>query len=187
VGINNNEVELAGLNVGDFALGKIDFKAKPELRELMTKAASDLTLVQYLKCVAVARGEIDKDSLEQKDHIENKFYFMRSNPTPEQILQWQRDNPFPGKTDSVKAKKSSQLEQDIRQHLSQGYYADALKESAELVAVDNNSAVARKLKGTAHFKLGEFSSAIGEWKKLSISPLKYPERLPWLPHAAFFV
>ena len=108
-------------------MGKVDFKAKPELRELMTKAANDLTVVQYLKCVAIKRGDIDKDSAEQKDYVETKFYFMRSNPTPEQIIMWQKDNPFPGKSDNEKARKISQLEQDIRQHISQGYYADALK------------------------------------------------------------
>lgn len=164
VGLNHNEVEIAGLNVGDFALGKVDFKAKPELRELMTKAANDLTVVQYLKCVAIKRGDIDKDSAEQKDYVETKFYFMRSNPTPEQIIMWQKDNPFPGKSDNEKARKISQLEQDIRQHISQGYYADALKESIALVSIDDKSALAQKLKGIAHFKLGEFGSAIAEFK-----------------------
>ena len=164
VGLNNNEIELAGLNVGNFALGKVDFKAKPELRELMTKAANDLSMVQYLKCVAIKRGEIDKDSMEQKDYIETKFYFMRSNPTPEQIILWQKENPFPSKADNVKTKKISQLEQDVRQHISQGYYMDALKEATELVTLDNKSPMARKLKGIAHFKLGEYSSAISEFK-----------------------
>ena len=28
---------------------------------------------------------------------------------------------------------------------------------------------------------------LAELPKLSISPLKFPERLPWLAHAAFFV
>lgn len=57
------------------------------------------------------------------------------------------------------------LEQEARQHLVQGYYADALKEAEQLVKLRPDYAVAFRLKGTAHFKLREYSSALTAFQR----------------------
>lgn len=52
------------------------------------------------------------------------------------------------------------LEQDVREHLRDGYYEDALREAEELCALRPQSSAAFRLKGEAHFKLNENQSAL---------------------------
>ncbi len=57
-----------------------------------------------------------------------------------------------------------QLEQRARDHLNNGYYPDALKAADRLTKLRPRYATAFLLKGTAHFKLREYSSALGAFQ-----------------------
>jgi hypothetical protein len=91
--LNKQELELAGTGVGEFVLGQIDYKSQPELKEVMTRASSDLLVVDYLVCVAKARGDVT--SAEQVAYVRLFFSFLQSKPTADQIIKWREQNPFP--------------------------------------------------------------------------------------------
>lgn len=97
VALNKHQLEVAGLNIGKFALGKVDYRSQPELVKLITDASTDLLVVDYLVCVAKNRKDIDPNDPEQVHHIRIFLAFMQSKPTADQILEWQRRNPLPKK------------------------------------------------------------------------------------------
>lgn len=93
--LNKQELTLAGAKFREFSLGQIDYKSQPDLVELMTKIASNLLLVNYLICDSLRRGDIDQNDPVQVDHIRRFWAFMVSDPSPEQVSLWQKENPFP--------------------------------------------------------------------------------------------
>jgi tetratricopeptide (TPR) repeat protein len=63
------------------------------------------------------------------------------------------------------------LEQEAGQHVLQGYYSLALKDANELVRLSPKDPVGYKLKGHAHYKLHEYSSALQAFQDaLNIDP-----------------
>ncbi|MDR4470730.1 MAG: hypothetical protein MRJ68_20935 [Nitrospira sp.] len=91
-----NRTELTASTIfGEFVNGKLDYKDRPELVELVSKASKDALAVDYLVCIANKRGDVTTQ--EQKDHLLKRLDFMRGvpPPTPAQIAQWQERNPFP--------------------------------------------------------------------------------------------
>ena len=63
------------------------------------------------------------------------------------------------------------VEQEARQHLATGYYEEALKESTELTKLRPQFGTAFRLKGNAHFKLMEYSSALQAFQRaLDLEP-----------------
>jgi len=62
--------------------------------------------------------------------------------------------------DSTASDRTTTLEQDIRGHLRDGYYEDALHEAEKLCTLRPQSSAAFRLKGEAHFKLNENQSAL---------------------------
>jgi hypothetical protein len=91
--LNKNELETAGLKIGDFALGNLEYKSHPELIEIMTKASGDSLVIEYLVCVAIKRGDVK--NTDQRDYLRRMLHFMTSKPTSEEIMRWQKENQFP--------------------------------------------------------------------------------------------
>jgi hypothetical protein len=95
VALNKNQIEVASAKIGDFALGKIDYKSQPELVNVMSGASRDSLLMDYLVCVAIGRGDVTTQ--EQKNHLRSRLDFMRGTPppTPTDINEWDKVHPFP--------------------------------------------------------------------------------------------
>ncbi len=91
------DLEIAGLHIGDFALGKFNVYHKPEVINVLSELSRDHLIVNYLVCVAKKRGEIE--TREQAAHLRNKLLFMHSKPppTPQQIMDYDKEHPFPRK------------------------------------------------------------------------------------------
>jgi hypothetical protein len=88
------DVSVASATYSDLLLGKIDVKTDPVVIDLVGRASREATVRDYLRCLALAR---DKFTAEQASYTDRFNAFMVTSPTPEQFIQWQKDNPFPKK------------------------------------------------------------------------------------------
>ncbi|HLA00152.1 MAG TPA: hypothetical protein VJZ24_00780 [Thermodesulfovibrionales bacterium] len=113
VALNPNELEIATVDIGKFTLGKIDYKSSPELVQIITKASRDQLIEDYLICIAKNRGDVNTP--EQVDYLRRFLSFMRSDPSPEQIMKWQQENPFPEENIKEKARLLLRNENRVRQ------------------------------------------------------------------------
>lgn len=86
------DISVASASYSKLVLGKIDVKTDPGVIDLVGKASREATVRDYLRCLAVAR---DKFTLEQASYTDRFNAFMATNPTPDQFIQWQKENPFP--------------------------------------------------------------------------------------------
>lgn len=98
VGLSESEFDLAGLNIGDVAVGKLKVTNKPQLFQVLSASAKNAQVVDYLICVAGARGEVDKTDARQIDYLRRMLAYLQLNPTPADFERWQANNPFPQKT-----------------------------------------------------------------------------------------
>ncbi len=83
------ELEIAGTNIGDFTIGKLKVKYKPDVIKILSDLSRDRLVVDYLVCVAKHRGEIQTS--EQAMYLRNKLQFMQSRPPPtaDEILKYE--------------------------------------------------------------------------------------------------
>ncbi len=93
--LNKQRLNMVGANFFKFSIGQVDYNSQPELVELMTETARNQLLVNYLICESERRKEIDRNNSEQVDYVRRFWGFMISNPTPDQIMKWQEQHPFP--------------------------------------------------------------------------------------------
>lgn len=73
-------------------LGSIDIKTNPEVITLASKAAIDERIREYIRCLAIKKEGFTHA---QAAYLERLYAFMRTNPTPEQFIEWQKNDPFP--------------------------------------------------------------------------------------------
>jgi hypothetical protein len=90
-------------------LGDIDVKAKPEIVNLASQAATDATITEYIRCLSVQR---DHYTAAQSMYLQTFLTFMQTKPTPDQFIVFQRENKFPDSTAPVPAPKLSLV--DVR-------------------------------------------------------------------------
>lgn len=89
------DVSVASAKYSSLVLGKIDVKTDPGVIDLVGKASREAAVRDYLRCLALNR---DKFTPEQASYSDRFNAFIATNPSPEQFIQWQKDNPFPKKT-----------------------------------------------------------------------------------------
>lgn len=103
--LNHNELELVGLEIGPFTLGKLDYKNKPEVFELITKASKESEHRLYLLCIAMDQGIVDKDDPVQVNYFMDKLFIMGSDMSYEQKIKWLDEHPFPAIVSFTKTEK----------------------------------------------------------------------------------
>lgn len=87
-----NKIALAKLLIGGQSLEGLNIENTPTFHVLMSKASADLTTINYLRCVAVASGEVASNNPELLECVENKrMYFLR-NPSAEEFAKYIREN-----------------------------------------------------------------------------------------------
>lgn len=114
--LNRTELTVASKVFGEFASGLLDYKHRPELIELISKASNDSVVVDYLLCNANKRGDVTTQ--EQRDHLGKRLDFMRGVPPPTsaQIAQWQEKNPFPPQLDPTIRMLLANQEQRLKEY-----------------------------------------------------------------------
>ena len=81
------------LNVITFnIIGNVKFKIEPKIIPLLSRAAMDEFIRDYIRCLAKNRDRYTKEEI---DHICARMDFMKTNPNPEQVKNFIKDNPFP--------------------------------------------------------------------------------------------
>ncbi len=103
--LSPTELELVSLEIGPFTLGKMDYKNKPQVFELITKASRDDLIREYLACIALNRGDVDKNDPEQVDYLKRMLFIMGSDMSDEQKMKWLDDHPFPAAPSLTKTEK----------------------------------------------------------------------------------
>lgn len=97
VPISDRQFDLAGVNVGKVAVGSLQISAKPEILSALSAASKNTLVVDYLICVAAARGDIEKGDGEQSNYLRQMLLFFQTKPTADQFSKWQTEHPFPKK------------------------------------------------------------------------------------------
>lgn len=97
----DRQLDLAGVNLGKIAVGKLDMETSQKVVKVLTAAARSAVVVEYLTCEAEERGDIDKSDRAQVNYLRSMFLFMQTNPTAEQFTEWQRTNSFPKHTSQL--------------------------------------------------------------------------------------
>lgn len=103
--LNPKELEIVSVEIGPFTLGKMDYKNKPQVFELITKASRHDLIREYLVCVALNRGDVDKNDPAQVDYLKRMLFIMGSEMSDEQKMIWLKENPFPTALSLTKIEK----------------------------------------------------------------------------------
>ena len=93
---NKNEFDVEAAKLGDFSLGKLEIKSTPEFQRIVSEAAGNALVQDYIVCKAIARAGVHRDA-EMVDYFTRMTNFFAGKPTPEQQITWQNANPFPKK------------------------------------------------------------------------------------------
>jgi hypothetical protein len=97
------DLNFAQSTFGELVVGTIDVKAKPEVVNLASQAATDAQIVEYMRCLAIKR---DGYTVEQANYLQELVGFMAAKPTAQQFIDWKKENKFPGKAPVVNPSSS---------------------------------------------------------------------------------
>ncbi len=92
------DMQFAQSTFGKVITGEINIKTNPQVIALASKAVTDDRIRSYLRCLAIHR---DGYTPEQAAYFDTLSAFVRTSPTADQFLQWQKKNPFSPKEDIV--------------------------------------------------------------------------------------
>lgn len=85
------DISFAESTYGKIIVGDFNIKTQPDVVTLLSQAASDTRMRNYLRCLTIQR---DKYTPEQAAYLERFNVFAGTKPTADQFIQWQRENPF---------------------------------------------------------------------------------------------
>lgn len=94
VTIDKRQLELVGVALGDFSLGKLTVKDTPEFQKVISEAASNAAATDMLACKAIARAGV-RGNPPMVDYFTRMTYFFAGHPTVDQQFQWLDKNPIP--------------------------------------------------------------------------------------------
>ena len=95
------DIKFAQSTYAKAVVGAIDVKTTPEVVTLLSQAASEARMRDYLRCLAIKR---DGFTREQAAYLDIFNAFVATKPNPDQFTQWQQKNPFPGDSSAEKTK-----------------------------------------------------------------------------------
>lgn len=87
------DVRFAESTFSKIVTGSLEVSSEPQVVSLLSQAASDERVMDYLRCLALRR---DKYTPEQVVYITTLKEFAKTRPTPEAFIAWQKENRFPG-------------------------------------------------------------------------------------------
>jgi hypothetical protein len=73
-------------------VGQIKLATDPKVETLTSLASKDATVSDWLRCLAIKR---DGYTREQAVYLDRLIVLKQANPTPAQLVEWERTNPFP--------------------------------------------------------------------------------------------
>ena len=97
VTIDKGQLDLAGANLGDFSLGKLNIQFTPEFQKVISDAATNALVQDYIRCKAIVRAGVHGDPEMVSYFMRLTHFLSKEREVPEQI-QWQQANPIPRKT-----------------------------------------------------------------------------------------
>lgn len=100
--VDERSFELAGLSLGKVALGKLEIVKKPKILGALSVVARNSLVTEYLICVAIERGDVERGNTIQVDYLRRMLQFLATGPNAEEFDRWQRDNPFPTRKGSLR-------------------------------------------------------------------------------------
>jgi len=88
---------------GKVVTGNVGLKITPDVVDLMSKEARNEAMISWLVCREEKNGLIKTP--EQNAYAHNVARFYTTDPTPEQAIEWHKNNPYPsGATIIIKGK-----------------------------------------------------------------------------------
>jgi hypothetical protein len=99
--LSKRNVELTAVALGDVAVGKFRAVDHPEVIQILRQSANDVLAMDYIICLSIERGTLKKEDASQIDYWYRFWTFVATNPTPQQLLEWQGQNKLPTRTDAT--------------------------------------------------------------------------------------
>ena len=96
VTIDKGQLDMAGATIGNFSLANLNIQFTPEFQRIISDAATNALVQDYISCKVIERAGVQKDP-ELVDYFTNLTYFLSSKPTGEEQTKWRQANPFPRK------------------------------------------------------------------------------------------
>lgn len=93
--IDKRRFETAGVTLGKWALGKLEYQNTPELSFVYSQATRNNIVSECLLRVAKKNKDIDSDDPEQVAYLRSFLHFVSTGPTPDKFIEYTRANPFP--------------------------------------------------------------------------------------------
>lgn len=117
------DASLGSSTFGKVVTGNVGIKITPDVVDLMSKEARNEEIISWLICREGKNGLILTPDQNQYAHDVARFY--TTSPTPEQAIEWHKNNPYPsGATITLKGNtinKNGRALSGVRVYLS---YAD---------------------------------------------------------------
>ncbi len=96
VTIDKGQLDMAGATIGNFSLVNLNIQFTPEFQRIISDAATNALVQDYISCKVIERAGVQKDP-ELVDYFTHLTYFLSSKPTGEEQTKWRQANPFPTK------------------------------------------------------------------------------------------
>lgn len=103
------DAKLGASSFGKIVTGDASFKITPEITSLISQAVKDTQVAEAYICAAGKRGELTTP--EQFEHARSAVRFHSREPSPEQVIKYQKEFPFP------KAPSTSEVISQAREQL----------------------------------------------------------------------
>jgi hypothetical protein len=111
VTMDKSALDLAGANLGDFSLAKLNIQFTPELQRIISDAATNALVQDYISCKVIERAGVQKDP-ELVAYFMHLTYFLSKEPTAEEQTTWRQANPFPGKKGKPELSEKESTDRD---------------------------------------------------------------------------
>lgn len=76
---------------------ELNLRSERSLAEVLSRASNNSLVAECLVRVAKREKDIDPNDPEQVDYMRRFQHFLQRDPTTDQIIKWQQENPFPRK------------------------------------------------------------------------------------------
>lgn len=111
VTIDKGQLNMAGVTVGDFSLASLDIKFTPEFQGIISEAAKNALVQDYISCKVIERAGVQKDP-ELVDYFTNLMYFLSGKPSGQEQTKWRQENPFPRKKGKPELSENESIDRD---------------------------------------------------------------------------
>jgi hypothetical protein len=89
---NKIDINIAETIFKNISVGSLSVKDYPEVISLMNEAAQNNAVRNFYRCLAKKRDGWNDEQLAWQDGM---IFFSQSNPTPEELAKFLKENPFP--------------------------------------------------------------------------------------------